>query len=168
MNWLNEYPNIFRCQWIDQTNIPIYLGTGKATNMNTNSIWRPFFVVNTFLCVSSLKQVKTYQHLSQIVQIGQENIFVCPRIDRMNIQFYLRSSRNDQTKNRIYSDWGKTTNMNIFCEPFYLNIWTFKYSCSSLSHRPAATSRSVSTASLWRDRQSVSRPQTCNNSKNTR
>ena len=100
MNWLIQYPNKFGYQRIDwknifggsrndRMNIQTYLSPGKATHMNTNSTSRPFLYLNTQIYVSSLKQVKTDQYLSKIVQIGQESILWCTRIFQTNIQTYL-------------------------------------------------------------------------------
>ena len=101
-------------------NIQNHLGGRK---MNTNSICRHFIYLNTFICVSSLKQVlKKVQKFPQIVQIGPENIFGCSRFDQMIIQinfwaqeltrqifeYIFGSSRNDQKHIQTYSYEGHT------------------------------------------------------------
>ena len=63
-NWMNKNLNIFGGSWNDRINIRIYLGRGKATNMNTNSISWIFIIFEySNMCVLT----KTGQNRPNIV-----------------------------------------------------------------------------------------------------
>ena len=104
-NWLNKYPNIFGGLCHDRMNIQIYLGGGKAKNMNTNSICMPFCLFEYLMTQLCLSLLKTGQNKPKLVTNFPNwsskyicmpktwpnkylNLFVGSRIGQANIRIY--------------------------------------------------------------------------------